>query len=92
MRFRRFNLAQNFHHFITKKPPLVTFCIVLFCFLFVLIDLIIYLNTHNVRNQDINDWNSFKESLASLEYCLSVPIKENLTDFYDLNKLSLDQE
>lgn len=92
MRFRRLNLTQNCQHFLTQKPPLVTFCLVLLCFLFVLIDLIIYLNTHDVRNQDINDWNSFKESLASLEYCLSVPIKENLTEFYDLNKLSLSHE
>jgi Transmembrane 219 len=58
--------------FIGSKPPLIVFILCLLCFFTTLVILMIYLNTHEVKNPDIIDWNTFKESLSSLDYCVKL--------------------
>ena len=44
----------------------------------------IHLNTHEIKNPDIADWNAFKESLSSLHYCIKLvndqEIQKNLIE------------
>jgi hypothetical protein len=80
---RRGNILESLKYFIASKPPIIVFITCLICFFIILAVLMIYLNTHEIKNPDIIDWNTFKESLSSLQFCIKLTNEQN-----NLNQLS----
>ncbi len=72
-KMRRLNLCEAIKSFVVAKPPSFLFFLCLISFFIVLCVLMRYIDTRNVRNPDIPDWNAFKKSLASLHYCIQTP-------------------
>ena len=82
------NIFEILKRFIATKPPLIVFIICLLCFFVILVVLMIYLNTHELKNPDITDWNTFKESLSSLYYCIKLGHDQDIQN----NLVQLDSE
>ena len=87
---RRCNILEALKQFIATKPPLVVFIVCLFSFLSILVSLMIHLNTHELKNPDIVDWNGFKEHLSSLQYCVKLLNFQEIQN--NLNQLSVEDE
>lgn len=85
---RRCNIIEALKQFIATKPPLVVFIFCLVSFLIILVSLMIHLNTHELKNPDIADWNGFKEHLSSLQYCFKLLNYQELQN--NLNQLLIE--
>lgn len=72
---RRINIAENFKNCIASKPPTVLFVVCLISFIIVLSSLMDYILRHEIKNPDELDWNTFREHMAGLEYCVKYPTK-----------------
>ncbi len=66
-------MCEAIKSFVVAKPPSFLFFLCLIAFFVVLCILMGYIDTHDIRNPDITDWNAFKKSLASLHYCIKTP-------------------
>jgi hypothetical protein len=86
---RRFHLFENFKIFISTQPPAVIFLICLLSFIVVLSSFAGYINDHNIYNPDETDYNTFRERIASLEYCVKYPDdNKNILNNNKNNKIS----
>jgi hypothetical protein len=85
---RRCNILEALKQFIATKPPLVVFILCLVSFFIILVSLLIHLNTHELKNPDIADWNGFKEHLSSLQYCIKLLNYQEIQN--NLNQLSTE--
>jgi hypothetical protein len=72
---RRLVMIDNLKNFILTKPPTVLFLACLFSFIVVLSSYMEYLKTttEGVANLDELDWNTFREKLARLDFCIQLP-------------------
>jgi len=84
---RNQSLYQGFKLFVASKPPLVLVLASFCTFVAILLSLLIYLNTHDIRNPDISDWNTFKASFVPLDYCINLPSRKNYTKIREVNPL-----
>ena len=77
---RRINVAENLANFISSKPPTVVFLVCLICFLIVLGSLTDYVKHNEVRNPDEQDWNTFRQKMAELDFCVKYPSDKDVDD------------
>ncbi len=86
---RRLNIAENLKNCIASKPPTVLFVVCLISFIVVLSSLMDYILRHDIKNPDELDWNTFREHMAGLEFCVKYP--SNVDDRINGEKLKTDK-
>ena len=85
---RRINFVENLVEFFSAKPPTVVFLICLFSFIVVLASLSDFIKNNEIRNIDEEDWNTFREKMAELNYCIKYQTEKEL----DENKININAQ